>query len=196
MCSWEQLSLTDIATEPNVNALLLIKTMLRFCNCNTARFSFLKRKIGGYLGQSRCYKRFLLKTLLWKEMISWWFAIALEMFSLNVPVMLHLLKLCSQHHYLVWIQKGCFFLFILQVNIFVYVLRETHVAPRKWRTDLANRANKTLRISLMKWVMNWGLPLFPDIKDLMVSLFLFSLFWLNALRWFIFLICLLFFPTV
>lgn len=109
MCSWEQLSLTDIATEPNVNALLLIKTMLRFCNCNTARFSFLKRKIGGYLGQSRCYKRFLLKTLLWKEMISWWFAIALEMFSLNAPVMLHLLKLCSQHHYLVWMQKGCFF---------------------------------------------------------------------------------------
>lgn len=59
---------------------------------------------------------------------------------------------------------------LLQVNISVYVLRETHVAPQKWRTSLVNRVNRTLRISLMKLVMNWGAPLFPDIKGLMVSL--------------------------
>lgn len=63
------------------------------------------------------------------------------------------------------------FLSFLQVIIFVYVHRETHVVPKKWRTNLANRVNKTLRILLMKWALHWEAPLFPDIKGLMVSLF-------------------------
>lgn len=71
-----------------------------------------------------------------------------------------------------------FFFFFLQEIICVYVLRETHVAHKTWKTNLANKVNRILRICSMKQVMDWELPLSPDIRDLTVGIY-----FLNILCW-------------
>lgn len=42
--------------------------------------------------------------------------------------------------------RTCVFPCVSQVSTFEYVLRETRVAPRRWKTNLASGANRTLRI--------------------------------------------------
>lgn len=66
--------------------------------------------------------------------------------------------------------RTCVFLCVSQVSTFEYVLRETRVAPRRWKINLASGANRTLRIWRTMRATSCGLPSCPGIKGSTVSI--------------------------
>lgn len=76
-----------------------------------------------------------------------------------------------------WCEAECetrVFLCVSQGSTFEYVLRETRVAPRRWKTNLASGANRTSRIWRTKQVTSCEVPSCPDIKGSTVSISLIS----------------------